>query len=103
MKRPADMASYRNLIEQVLDEIIDLKSAVENGAEFTNRASPIIDRLESELREHLNQTRQTHYLFGGGDLPFMDIVDSAPRSLLPFAGLLHLINETHRKGLEPAE
>ena len=31
----------------------------------------------------------------------MDIVDSAPQSVLPFAGLLHLINETHRRGLEP--
>lgn len=100
MKRPGDMMGYQNLVEQALDEVIDLRAAAEYEEEFKGDAPSFIDRLETELRNHLHEIRQPHYLFGGSDLPFMDIVDSAEQSVLPFAGLLHLINETHRQGLE---
>ena len=101
MKRPADRAAYVSLVERALNEVIDLRASIESDEAFVDGPIEIIDRLESQLRDHLNAVRQPQHLYGGPDLPFMDIVDSAPRAILPFAGLLHLINETQRQGLEP--
>ena len=37
--------------------------------------------------------------FGGGDLPFMGIVEAQDERILPFKYLLRVINATHKMGL----
>ncbi len=104
MKRPATFEKYIDLVEQALFEVEELRFSVEFDEEFMEGALNFVDILEQQLTDLLNSLEEERYEFGDEDLPFMTLVKGQSNLILPFKGLLSLINNTHRKGLEtPAE
>ncbi len=103
MKRPATMDAYIDLVEQGLFEVEELRFSVEFDEEFMEGALNFVDILEQQLKDLMASLKEGHYEFADEDLPFMELVKTQSNLILPFKGLLTLINTTHRKGLEPAE
>ena len=94
---------YVNMIEQALDEVWDLRQAIEYDEEYMADARAFIDELENNLKEIYQSMKDGEYKFSTGDFPFMEILDKYHESMIPFKFLLKRINETHMKGLEPGD
>jgi len=103
MKRPTTMDAYIDLVEQALFEVDELRFSVEFDEEFMEGALNFVGILEQQLKDLLASLKEQRYEFSDEDLPFMIIVKEQNNLILPFKGLLNLINTTHRKGLESAE
>ncbi|VAX12783.1 hypothetical protein MNBD_GAMMA24-1773 [hydrothermal vent metagenome] len=103
MKRPATLEKYIDLVEQALFEVEELRFSVEFDEEFMEGALNFVGILEQQLIGLLTSLKEERYEFTDEDLPFMTIVRGQSNLILPFKGLLNLINNTHRKGLETAE
>jgi hypothetical protein len=103
MKRARSGDEYVSLVRQAMDEIFDLRAAMEYDEDSMGRANAFIDRLEEGVRRLYRSMEEGTYRFATGDLPFMDVVRKADERLLPFKTLLIRINETHLKGLEVDE
>jgi hypothetical protein len=104
MRLPATMDEYRDLVEQALIEVEDLRYSVEfdEGDELAG-VQPFLGDLEGALRALRQSMLDGSYAFGDSDLPYMRmIVDVDPR-ILPFKSLLERINRTHRTGLAEAD
>jgi len=98
IKRPKTADAYVNLIDQAIDEIEELRFAIEYDAESMG-SLPFLEPLEAMVKDLRQSMVDGEYRFEDEDLPFVNIVDSAPDRQLPFKFLLRMINETHRKGL----
>lgn len=103
MKRPATFEDYIELVEQAIFEVEELRFSVEFDEEFMEGALNFVDILEQQLTDLLTKLKEEHYEFSNEDLPFMTFVKGQSNLVLPFKGLLSLINNTHRKGLETTE
>ena len=103
MKRPATIEDYQELVHQAIIEVDDLRAAVEFDEEFMEGALNFVDILDDHLKTLHNSIKDGTYNFADEDLPFMAFVKGQSNLVLPFKGLLTLINSTHRKGLENAE
>ncbi len=103
MKRPATIEAYIDLVEQGIFEVEELRFSVEFDEEFMEGALNFVDILDHQLKELLSSLKEDRYEFDDEDLPFMELVKHQSNLILPFKGLLNLINTTHRKGLETAE
>ena len=102
IKRPKTVNEYVSLVDQALDEIFELRAAAEYDADSMG-SLPFLDDLEEGVRRLKRSMEQGDYQFANEDLPFMGIVEKADDRLLPFKFLFHMINETHRKGLDVDE
>ena len=100
MKRPATIEAYIDLIEQGIFEVEELRFSVEFDEEFMEGALNFVGILEQQLKEMMTSLKEERYEFADEDLPFMSLVKNQSNLILPFKGLLTLINTTHRKGLE---
>jgi len=100
MKRPATIDAYIDLIEQGIFEVEELRFSVEFDEEFMEGALNFVGILEHQLKEMMSSLKEQSYEFVDEDLPFMTLVKNQSNLILPFKGLLNLINTTHRKGLE---
>ncbi len=100
MKRPATFEDYIDLVDQAIFEVEELRYSVEFDEEFMEGAMSFADTMEQQLRELLQSMQEGRYEFADEDLPFMEFVKTRSKLILPFKGLLTLINTTHRKGLE---
>ncbi len=100
MKRPATIDAYIDLVEQGIFEVEELRFSVEFDEEFMEGALNFVDILEQQLKEMMASLKEDRYEFADEDLAFMSLVKSQSNLILPFKGLLNLINTTHRKGLE---
>ncbi|MDH5571636.1 MAG: general secretion pathway protein GspF [Gammaproteobacteria bacterium] len=103
MKRPATIADFKELVNQAIYEVDDLRAAVEFDEEFMEGALNFVDILEEQLKTLHRSIKDDSYVFVNEDLPFMAFVKEQSNLVLPFKGLLTLINSTHRRGLEKAE
>ncbi len=100
MKRPATFEDYIELVEQAIFEVEELRFSVEFDEEFMEGALNFVDILEQQLTDLLTSLKEERYEFSDEDLPFMTLVKGQSNLILPFKGLLSLINNTHRKGLD---
>lgn len=91
---------YVGLIEQALDDIWDIRQAIEFDGEGIVEMGAFIDELETSLKEIYQSMKDGTYEFATGNFPFMAALDNYHASMIPFRFLLVRINETHMKGLE---
>jgi hypothetical protein len=97
--RARSTEEYVSLIEQALDDVWDLRQAIEYDEDMSE-ALGFIDELEAGLKETYESMKDGSYQFATGDFPFMAIFDKYHEGIIPFKFLLMRINETHMKGLE---
>ncbi len=103
IKRPATLEAYKDLIQQALYEVEELRASIEYDEEFMEDAAGLVQPLEDTLRKLMKSLEEGRYEFGGDDLDYMPIVNVAPNVILPFKVLLRQINDAHTRGLETGE
>ncbi len=97
--RPADDTEFLQLINQTLDEVEDLRAAIEYDEEFMGNASIFIEPLSSELTALLTRIKAGNYQPGSTDLlDFIGSIKNIDHHIIPFWPMLKLILETHRLG-----
>lgn len=102
MRRPSTLDGYKHLVNEAIVEVDELRMSVEYDEEFMEDVMGFVGRLEKHLSDLQDALQSGGYEFTDEDLPFMEIINSQGRFVLPFQGLLKLINQTHRQGLETA-
>lgn len=100
MIRARSMQEYRDLTEQALHDVQELRASIEFDEEFMGDALVFLDPLETHIRDLHRAIIDGQYQFSKQNLPFMSIVYETPGSLLPFKQLLIRINDTHTQGLQ---
>ena len=98
--RARSTEEYVSLIEQAIDDVWDLRQAIEYDDDAMEGAADVIDGLEAGLKETYASMKDGSYQFATGNFPFMTIFENYHEGIIPFKYLLLRINETHMKGLE---
>ncbi len=92
---------YIRLVESVIEDVFDLREAIEFDPEEMSRASLFIDALEKSVNDLYQSFKDGTYKFEDKDLPFMDIVKKNNHTaVLPMLFSLKEINRIHRNGLD---
>jgi hypothetical protein len=91
---------YIDMVKQAIDEVFDLRQAIEFDEEFISDGRSLVDDLEKQLKALYESMKDGSYKFATGDLPYVAMLERHRESLIPFKYLLKRINETHNKGLE---
>ena len=91
---------YVSLIEQVIDELEDVKEATGYAFDDDQGNLSFVDVLMKDMRELRASMTDGTYQFGRNDLPYMRIVKKLSDMQLPCIRLLYMINQTHREGLD---
>ena len=91
---------YVDMIKQAIDETFDLRQAIEFDEEFMAEARPLVEVLETNLKDIYDSMKDGSYEFATGDFPYVAEMKKYHESMVPFRYLLKRINETHNKGLE---
>ena len=91
---------YVSLIEQVIDELEDIKEVTEYAFDDDQGNLSFVDVLMKDMRELRASMADGTYQFGRNDLPYMRIVKKLTDMQLPCIRLLYMINQTHREGLD---
>jgi hypothetical protein len=98
--RASTTEEYVDMVKQAIDEVFDLRQAIEFDEEFMSDARPLVDELEKHLKALYESMKDGSYQFATGDLPYVALIKHYHESMIPFRYLLKRINETHNKGLE---
>ena len=98
--RASTTEEYVGMVKQAIDEVFDLRQAIEFDEEFLGGDVSVIDDLEIHLKTLYKSMEDGSYQFATGDLPYVALLEKYRESLIPFRYLLKRINETHNKGLE---
>lgn len=89
------------LINQALDEIFDLRAAIEYDEEFMSDATFVVDPLEKGLQRLLNIVKSGEYEPGKGDyMDFLHVLKNTDQRAIPFWTVLKLILDTHNEGYQ---
>jgi len=92
------------IINQALDEVEDLRAAIEYDEEYRGESSIIVEPTASGLTQLLAAINNDEYQVGEGDwLGFLDGLREIDHRAVPFWPLLRLIIETHEKGYQPED
>lgn len=91
---------YVNLIEQVIDELQDIKEVTGYAFDDDQGNLSFVDVLTKDMRVLRASMADGTYQFGRNDLPCMRIVKKLTDMQLPCIRLLYMINQTHREGLD---
>jgi len=92
------------IINQALDEVEDLRTAIEYDEEYRGESSIIVEPTSNGLRRLLTAVNNDEYQVGEGDwLGFLDSLREIDHRAVPFWPLLRLIIETHEKGYQPED
>jgi hypothetical protein len=92
------------IINQALDEVEDLRAAIEYDEEFKGESSIIVDPAAAGLTRLLSAINNDNYQPGVGDwLHFLDALREIDHPALPFWPQLRLIIETHENGYQTEE
>ena len=92
------------IINQALDEVEDLRTAIEYDEEYRGESSIIVEPTASGLTQLLAAINNDEYQVGEGDwLGFLDGLREIDHRAVPFWPLLRLIIETHEKGYQPED
>lgn len=89
------------IINQALDEVEDLRTAIEYDEEYRGESSIIVEPTSNGLKRLLTAINNEEYQVGEGDwLGFLDSLREIDHRAVPFWPLLRLIIETHEKGYQ---
>lgn len=92
------------IINQALDEVEDLRTAIEYDEEYRGESSIIVEPTANGLSSLLSAINNDEYQVGEGDwLRFLDDLREFDHRAIPFWPLLRLIIETHEKGYQPED
>ncbi len=92
------------IINQALDEVEDLRTAIEYDEEYRGESSIIVEPTSNGLKRLLTAINNDEYQVGEGDwLGFLDSLREIDHRAVPFWPLLRLIIETHEKGYQPED
>jgi len=94
------MEEYVSILQDILYELADLRSAVEYDEEFMEGSLELITPLERGVNTLLSQIESGDYQFGVGELDFIETAKVASAMLLPFKTLFMRVELTHKQGLE---
>jgi hypothetical protein len=99
--RARDRDELIDLINQVLDDVDDLRAAIEYDEEFMGNAAMIVEPISVELNKLQAAIRSGEYQIGeDGWLDFVIALQNADHHTIPFWPLLKLILETHQRGYQ---
>lgn len=99
MPRPKTAEEYVKLVDQAIIEVDEMIACMEYEVEDDGSQARFLDPVLANLRDMRASMADGSYAFENKDLPFMGVANKVGTSL-PFAELLNVINETHRKGLD---
>jgi len=92
------------IINQALDEVEDLRAAIEYDEEYRGESSIIVEPTSSGLTRLLTAINNDLYQVGEGNwIDFLDNLREIDHRAVPFWPLLRLIIETHEKGYQPED
>ncbi len=92
------------LINQALDEVFDLRAAIEYDEEFMDNAALIVDPLQEGLSQLLNAVKTGEYTPGKDKhIEFLNVLKNTDHRAIPFWSLLKLILDTHTEGYQGEE
>lgn len=92
------------IINQALDEVEDLRAAIEYDEEFKGESSIIVEPVSVGLTELLAALNDDRYQPGQGDrMNFLQNLRAIDHRAVPFWPLLKLIIETHEQGYQAAD
>ena len=89
------------IINQTLDEVEDLRAAIEYDDEYKGEASIIVKPVAAGLSRLLTALHNDSYQPGEGDwLEFVESLRDLDHRAVPFWPLLKLVIETHEQGYQ---
>ena len=92
------------IINQALDEVEDLRAAIEYDEEFKGESSIVVEPAAAGLTRLLSAINNDNYRPGEGDwIQFLDALRETDRPAVPFWPQLRLIIETHENGYQTEE
>ncbi len=92
------------IINQALDEVEDLRAAIEYDEEYRGESSIIVEPTSNGLTRLLTAINNDVYQVGEGNwIDFLDNLREIDHRAVPFWPLLRLIIETHEKGSQPED
>ncbi len=92
------------IINQALDEVEDLRAAIEYDEEFKGESSITVEPAAAGLTRLLSAINNDNYQPGEGDwLQFVDALREIDHTAVPFWPQLRLIIETHENGYQTEE
>ena len=98
--RASTPEEYVSLIEQVIDELDDIREVSAYAFDDDQGNLSFVDFLLKDMRELRASMADGSYQFGRNDLPCMRIVKKLSDMQLPCIRLLYMVNQTHREGLD---
>lgn len=101
MERARTMQEYISTLNDIRDELDELRAAVEYDEEFMGGSADLISPLENGVNQLLKAVQGSDYQFGQGQWEFFDLASNANPILLPFKVLFARAEMTHKFGLEP--
>jgi hypothetical protein len=89
------------IVNQALDEVEDLRTAIEYDEEFMGESSIIVEPASAGLTRLLSAINNNEYQPGEGDwLQFLETLRDTDQRAVPFWPLLKLIVDTHQNGYQ---
>ncbi len=93
-----------SLIKQTLDEVEDLRAAIEFDEEFMAESSVIVEPLKNGLTQLLAEINTGQYQTReGNSLDFINVLKDIDHRAVPCWPMLRLILETHQSGYQQAD
>ena len=102
--RAENAQDLADIVNQTLDEVEDLRAAIEYDEAYLGESSILVDPVSHGLTELLGAINDGDYAPGEGDwLAFLDHIREMDHRAVPFWPKLRLILETHDKGYLPPD
>ena len=99
--RAHSLDELTEIINQALDEVEDLRAAIEYDEEFKGESSIIVEPTSAGLTRLLSAINNDSYRPGDGDwLQFLETLRDMDHRAVPFWPLLRIIIETHENGFQ---
>ena len=103
MERAKTVEQYVGFVDEILDELYELRMAMEYDMDSMGGAMNFLEVLEGQVKDLRNSMADGSYVFGDDNLPFMELVKNVDDRLLPFKHLFMMVNATHIEGLDVDE
>lgn len=102
--RARNLSELVEIINQALDEVEDLRAAIEFDEEFRGESSIIVEPVSAGLSRLLSAINEDRYSIGEGDwMEFLEPLRDRDHRAVPFWPLLQLIIDTHDAGFQESK
>ena len=102
--RARNLDELTEIINQALDEVEDLRTAIEFDEEFKGESSIIVEPASAGLTRLLSAINEDNYHPGEGDwMQFLETLRDIDHRAVPFWPLMRIIIETHENGFQTEE